>query len=39
MTDEDFERMATAAEKEARATEATTCWEEGVSMFSSIDEL
>ncbi|KAJ7330276.1 hypothetical protein DFH08DRAFT_966845 [Mycena albidolilacea] len=39
MTDEDFERTATAAEKEARATEATTRWEEGVSMFSSIDEL
>ncbi|KAF8198230.1 hypothetical protein K438DRAFT_1584334 [Mycena galopus ATCC 62051] len=39
MTDEDFERTATAAEKAARATEATTRWEEGVKMFSNIDEM
>ncbi|KAF8144829.1 hypothetical protein K438DRAFT_1873084 [Mycena galopus ATCC 62051] len=39
MTDEAFEMMATKAAKEARAAEAETRWEEGVQMFSTLDDL
>ncbi|KAF8130918.1 hypothetical protein K438DRAFT_1788540, partial [Mycena galopus ATCC 62051] len=38
-TDEAFDRTASQAEKEARAAEAEMCWEEGVNMFSIIDDL
>ncbi|KAF8200543.1 hypothetical protein K438DRAFT_2110717 [Mycena galopus ATCC 62051] len=39
MTDDDFELQASSAEKAARAAEAETRWEEGLKMFSTIDEL
>ncbi|KAF8184123.1 hypothetical protein K438DRAFT_1766566 [Mycena galopus ATCC 62051] len=39
MTDDDFELRVSSAEKAARAAEAETRWEEGLKMFSTIDEL
>ncbi|KAJ7819281.1 hypothetical protein B0H14DRAFT_2372696 [Mycena olivaceomarginata] len=39
MTDEDFLKKSTMESKEARDTEAETRWEEGVKMFSIIDDL
>ncbi|KAF8192035.1 hypothetical protein K438DRAFT_1965309 [Mycena galopus ATCC 62051] len=38
-TDEDFENQSSGAEKAARAAEAETRWEDGMDMFSTIDEL
>ncbi|KAF7371735.1 hypothetical protein MVEN_00030000 [Mycena venus] len=38
-TDEQFERTTSVQEKEARAEEAKTRWEDGVSMYSTIDSL
>ncbi|KAF8202001.1 hypothetical protein K438DRAFT_1821058 [Mycena galopus ATCC 62051] len=39
MTDEQYERTASASDQAARAAEATTRWEEGMDMFSKIDDL
>ncbi|KAJ6493113.1 hypothetical protein C8R45DRAFT_1052977 [Mycena sanguinolenta] len=39
MTDESFEQSATQSEKEARAAAAESRWEEGMKMFSVLDEL
>ncbi|KAJ7747084.1 hypothetical protein B0H14DRAFT_2636825 [Mycena olivaceomarginata] len=39
MTDEDFLSKSTVGSKVARDLEATTCWEDGVQMFSIIDDL
>ncbi|KAJ7838460.1 hypothetical protein B0H14DRAFT_3459304 [Mycena olivaceomarginata] len=39
MTDEDFLKKSTMELREARDTEAETRWEEGVKMFSIIDDL
>ncbi|KAF7358504.1 hypothetical protein MVEN_00901100 [Mycena venus] len=38
-TDEQFELTTSVQEKEARAEEAKTRWEDGVSMYSTIDSL
>ncbi|KAJ7805123.1 hypothetical protein B0H14DRAFT_3485412 [Mycena olivaceomarginata] len=38
-TNEDFENEASVAEKAFRAAEAETRWEDGMDMFSTIDEL
>ncbi|KAJ7816677.1 hypothetical protein B0H14DRAFT_3475134 [Mycena olivaceomarginata] len=38
-TNEDFENEASVAEKALRAAEAETRWEDGMDMFSTIDEL
>ncbi|KAJ7686883.1 hypothetical protein B0H14DRAFT_2528889 [Mycena olivaceomarginata] len=39
MTDEDFLKKSTMESREARDAEAETRWEEGVKMFSIIDDL
>ncbi|KAJ6447726.1 hypothetical protein C8R45DRAFT_850695, partial [Mycena sanguinolenta] len=39
MTDNDFEKNATASEKQAREAESETRWEEGLKMFSSFDDI
>ncbi|KAJ7833452.1 hypothetical protein B0H14DRAFT_3142596 [Mycena olivaceomarginata] len=39
MTDEDFLKKSTMESREARDVEAETRWEEGVKMFSIIDDL
>jgi hypothetical protein len=39
MTDDEYERKASASDKAARAAEAKTRWEQGMDMFSKIDEL
>jgi hypothetical protein len=39
MTDEDFLKNSTMVEKASREKAAETRWEEGVQMFSSIDDL
>ncbi|KAJ7665688.1 hypothetical protein B0H14DRAFT_3695928 [Mycena olivaceomarginata] len=39
MTDNEYERKASASDKAARAAEAKTRWEQGMDMFSKIDEL
>ncbi|KAJ7683505.1 hypothetical protein B0H14DRAFT_2422399, partial [Mycena olivaceomarginata] len=38
-TNEDFENGTSVAEKALRAAEAETWWEDGMDMFSTIDEL
>ncbi|KAJ7766009.1 hypothetical protein B0H14DRAFT_2403006, partial [Mycena olivaceomarginata] len=39
MTDEDFEKKASSQEKAERSTEAATRWQDGINMFSVIDDL
>lgn len=39
MTDEDFEKKASSQEKAERSTEAATRWQDGMNMFSVIDDL
>ncbi|KAJ7729124.1 hypothetical protein B0H14DRAFT_3169253 [Mycena olivaceomarginata] len=39
MTNDEYERKASASDKAARAAEAKTRWEQGMDMFSKIDEL
>ncbi|KAJ7895608.1 hypothetical protein B0H14DRAFT_3426222 [Mycena olivaceomarginata] len=39
MMDEDFEKKASSQEKAERSTEAATRWQDGINMFSVIDDL